>query len=207
MKSNPLLGFIKVVIILILLFIISINLVYPIFYSDYVEQYSRSFDVDKYLVYSIIRAESNFNINATSEKNAKGLMQVLDETGKEIFDALNIPNDQRNLYEPKTNIMAGTYYIKSLLDKYNQKEIKAVAAYNSGMLNVDRWAEQDSYNFKDNIDFAETRAYVERVESNKKIYIFLYERLNLGWTSLPNAFAKVGVFLRDIVRTIRRSVV
>lgn len=206
MKSNPLLGFIKVVIILILLFIISINLVYPIFYSDYVEQYSRSFDVDQYLVYSIIRAESNFNTNALSEKKAQGLMQILDETGEEIFNTLNVPNDQRNLNEPKTNIMAGTYYIKTLLDKYNQDEIKAIAAYNSGMVNVDRWSEVNSYNFKDNIDFLETKNYVERVENNKKIYTFLYDRLNLGWTSLPDVFAKVGVFLRDIVRTIRRSV-
>ena len=61
--------------------------------------------------------------------------------------------------------------------------------------------------FLDNIDFTETRAYVERVESNKKVYIFLYDRLNLGWTSLPDTFAKVGVLFRDIVRTIRKSVV
>lgn len=206
MRGNPLIGFVKAAIVLAIIFVIIINLTFPIFYNNYVEEYSRSFGVDKYLIYAIIKAESNYNLKATSEKNAKGLMQVLDETGEEVFNILGTPNSDRDLYKPKANIMAGTYYMKTLMDRYDHDEIKAIAAYNSGMVNADRWSEKDSYNFKDNIDFNETKSYVERVERNKIIYKILYENLNLGWTNLPDWFSNVGVGLRNIVRSIRRSV-
>lgn len=206
MKSNPLIGFVKGAIFILIIFILIINLTFPIFYNDYVEEFSRSFDVDKYLIYSIIKAESNFNIKATSEKNAKGLMQILDETGEEVFNILKTSESERNLYDPKVNIMVGTYYLKSLIDRYKNDEIKAIAAYNSGMVHADRWSESDTYNFKDNIDFKETKNYVDRVERNHRIYRLLYENLNLGWTSLPDSFSVVGVKLRETIRTIRRSV-
>lgn len=206
MKGNPLICFVKGAILTLIIFILIINLTFPVFYNDYVEEFSRSFDVDKYLIYSIIKAESNFNVKATSEKNAKGLMQILDETGEEVFNTLKISEGQRDLYNPKINIMVGTHYIKSLINRYENDEIKAIAAYNSGMAHADRWSEIDTYNFKDNIDFKETKNYVDRVESNHRIYKFLYEKLNLGWTSLPDSFSIVSVKLRETIRTIRRSV-
>lgn len=206
MKNNPLIGFVKGAILILIIFIFIINLTFPIFYNDYVEEFSRSFDVDKYLIYSIIKAESNFNIKATSEKDAKGLMQILDLTGEEVFNILNISESERNLYNPKVNIMVGTYYLKSLIDRYEKDEIKAIAAYNSGMVHADRWSETDAYNFKDNIDFNETRNYLDRVERNHRIYKLLYETLNLRWTSLPDWFSIVGVKLRETIRTIKRSV-
>lgn len=191
---------------LFLLFILSMNLSYPIFYSQEVELYSDIFGVDKFLVYSVIKAESNFDKNARSGKDAIGLMQVIESTSVEIFDKLNVSEENRNLYNPEVNIMAGTYYLSKLLELYNNDLEKVIAAYNSGMGNVNSWTDGEEESFRDNIKFDETSKYLKKVEKNYKVYKILYEDLNLEWTSLPNIFINIRLFLRDIFRTFRRLV-
>ena len=88
---------------------------YIIKYSEYVEKYSKEYDVDKYLIYACIKAESNFNEKAESKKGAKGLMQLMDSTGKEIAKGLNMTIDNDDLFEPEININLGTKYISKML--------------------------------------------------------------------------------------------
>lgn len=205
MKSHSLIRYLKIFLLLLLLLTIILNFSYPLFYRNHVNLYSKIFDIDPYLVFSTIKAESNFDKNATSDKNAKGLMQILDETGEEIFEKLKVSREYRDLYNPEVNIMVGTYYLSALLDRYDGDVDKAIAAYNSGMANVDRWS-KDKENFRDEIDFKETENYIKRVEKNYRIYKFFYDKLKLSWLAFPTFMVNIKLIFRKIVRGIKRLV-
>ncbi|MEG2583466.1 MAG: lytic transglycosylase domain-containing protein [Oscillospiraceae bacterium] len=117
---------------------------YPIKYENIVEKYSKEFKLDKYLVYSIIRTESRFDQYAVSGAGAKGLMQIQDETAEDckakMNEKFNIPDD---LYIPEVNIKIGCFYLSHLLELYDGNVETAVAAYNGGLGNVNKWLEND----------------------------------------------------------------
>lgn len=104
---------------------------YPLEHEEYVEKYSEEFEVDKYYIYAIIKAESNYDKQANSHKGAQGLMQILPATAKEIANAMELKVTDTTLYEPEVNIMIGTKYFATLLKKYNNV-LLALAAYNAG---------------------------------------------------------------------------
>ncbi len=198
--------FISLFVILLLGLVLVLNLTFPMFYKEEVELYADIFSVDKYLIYSIMKAESNFDKDATSNKGAKGLMQLLDSTSEEIFDDLNVSRDYRNLYLPESNIMAGTYYISRLLDKYDGNLQKAIAAYNSGMSNVESWENGHKNTFKENIEFKETSNYLNKVEVYHFAYKFLYEKMNLSFVLLPDFFVSIKLALINFLRSFRRMI-
>ena len=117
--------------------------VYPMKYSEYVEEYSAENGLDKYLVYAVIKAESNFNPNVTSSVEAKGLMQLMEETAVERANATgNETVESYDLYDPETNIKLGTSYLSYLLGLFNDNIILAVTAYNAGLGNVQQWIQE-----------------------------------------------------------------
>lgn len=151
---------------------------YPKKYIEYVEKYSQEYELDSLLVYSIIKAESNFNENATSNSNAIGLMQVMLSTAQEIGDKLAIQEiTEEELYNPEVNIQIGITYLKILLEKYENYNL-AIIAYNAGMGNVDKWLEEGIINENgeniENIPFPETKNYVKKIKQNYKIYQEIY---------------------------------
>lgn len=152
---------------------------YPIKYEHFVEKYSNEYGLDKYLVYAVMRTESRFDKFAVSNAGAKGLMQITDETGEDCARRLRITGYSDDaLFDPEINIEIGCYYLKGLLDKYDNVN-NALAAYNGGPGNVDKWLLDPSYvdgsGTLVNIPFKETRNYVVRVNEAREMYKSIYE--------------------------------
>lgn len=152
---------------------------YPTEYNEYVEKYCKEYNVDKYLIYATIKAESNFNSDALSSKGAKGLMQLMDSTAKDIAKELKIEIDNDDLFEPEISINLGAKYISKLINKYNNYGL-ALAAYNAGSGNVDNWIKnnilKDDGSNIENIPFKETNNYVRKILNDYKIYLSIWER-------------------------------
>jgi soluble lytic murein transglycosylase len=138
---------------------------YPFQYRAIVRGHARNYRLEPALLAAVIYAESKFDANAESNSGAIGLMQLLPSTADGIALHTGGSNFQRSdLYNPEINVRYGAWYLRHLLDKYNDEQ-KALAAYNAGQDNVDRWLASGS-----GIRFTETRAYVDRVEDLKRIY-------------------------------------
>ena len=165
---------------------------YPQKYAEYVNQYAEQYDVDPLLIFAMIKVESNFNADAKSSSEARGLMQLMENTATEMVQKvekqgsnINLQaqegseiNHVQTLYEPETNIQLGTYYFSSLLTQYQNIGI-ALAAYNAGMGRVNEWIEKrtilpDGCNLEA-IPYRETNMYVRKVLNAYRIYQELYK--------------------------------
>jgi soluble lytic murein transglycosylase len=138
---------------------------YPLSYEQIVRGHARNYELDPALLAAVIYQESKFKADAQSKSGAIGLMQLLPDTAKGI--ALHTGGTRfrvDDLYDPEINVRYGAWYLRHLLTKYGDEQ-EALAAYNAGQDNVDRWQRAGKQ-----IQFAETRAYVKRVEELKKIY-------------------------------------
>ena len=139
---------------------------YPLDYGEIVRGHAHNYDLDPALLAAVIYQESKFKSDARSDRGAIGLMQLLPETAKGIATRTGGSKFQvSDLYNPEINVRYGAWYLRHLLDKYDD-ERTALAAYNAGQDNVDHWIARGS-----GIRYAETRAYVDRVEKLKGIYL------------------------------------
>ncbi len=138
---------------------------YPLKYEQIVRGHARNYQLDPALLAAVIYQESKFRSDAKSSSGAIGLMQLQPETAKGI--ALRTGGSRfqtSDLYLPEINVRYGSWYLRHLLDKYEDEET-ALAAYNAGQRNVDEWRAEGK-----GIQFSETRAYVDRVEHLKGVY-------------------------------------
>ncbi len=152
-------------------------------YKDIVELQAEENNIEYSLVLAVIKTESNFVVDAHSGK-ASGLMQLTDETAEWIANKMDIDTNEINLMEPADNIRLGCFYLRYLIDYYNGNEDVALAAYNGGMGNVNKWLDDEKYSSDgktlDYIPFKETREYVKKVRKEQKVYeeILLKEKEN-----------------------------
>ncbi len=180
MKKRILLLILCIILVLSLVkpgYTLVMKALFPLRYNEYIKTYSDKYDLDRYLVMALIKAESNYIYDAHSIV-ARGLMQITDETADWIAAKLSL--EHYDILEPETNINMGCFYLSYLLDYYNDNEQLALAAYNAGMGNVNKWLSSKEYSQSgktlDNIPFLETRQYIDKIERNKEIYIKLYKK-------------------------------
>ncbi len=150
---------------------------HPREFSQYVEKYSKEYGVPEYIIYAVIKSESDFEIGALSSDGARGLMQLMPSTFKWLAGLLGEPDDPAVLYDPETNIKYGTYYLSYLYGLYARWPT-VYAAYNAGPSAVDNWLNDGKYSHDgvnlDTIPYEETREYVAAVNKASEYYQRLY---------------------------------
>jgi len=157
---------------------------YPIL--DYVN--SKNINLPPPLAHAIIMQESVFNVGIKSHAGALGLMQLMPATAKETAKKMKVQYRKARLYtDGKYNIKLGSYYLEKQIQRFNGSYILAIAAYNGGAGNVNKWIRKlgDPRRLKtadeviewiETIPFYETRNYVQRVIENLQIYRYIIDK-------------------------------
>jgi soluble lytic murein transglycosylase-like protein/TolA-binding protein len=154
----------------------TLALMYPAGYRTIVCDAAATYSVDPLWLHAIIWQESRYNPNARSGAAARGLMQFIPETAETIGSELGLSDfSVEQLYDPAINIRMGARLWSSLIDKLKYPEM-ALAAYNGGPTNVERWKNKgmtspdDLDMFVADIGFAETKKYVMAVFGARAAY-------------------------------------
>ncbi|MBN2541757.1 transglycosylase SLT domain-containing protein [bacterium] len=156
---------------------------YPLHFYDDVYEQAKLRKIDPLLILALIRRESAFSPNAVSYANAIGLMQIIPSTGKTIANSIGEGYSDARLYDFKSNIKYGTWYLRYLLDKYDNRIEYALAAYNAGENQLQRWLKishsRDNIEiFIENIDFQQTRHYIRNVMEDYYNYVRFWRQEN-----------------------------
>jgi soluble lytic murein transglycosylase len=164
-------------------------LIYPAFYSNFILDRANIEAIDPNLVSAVMRQESIFNPGIVSPAGAIGLMQIMPYTAKQLASDLKIPFFVDSLYNPSYNIKLGTYYLKQLLDTFNNNYVMVLSSYNAGPQNAKKWYDKNKQEefdlFVEDIEFTETRGYVKKVMGNYWSYQELchYKGFNMNYFS------------------------
>ena len=184
-KYKIIIGTVILVLIVTILFVLFkdklLKILYPKTYSDIISVYAEEYDVEENLIYAVIKAESNFDSRAVSNKDAIGLMQIVEDTAIDVAKKNNIDIDTENIEEEildiDNNINIGTKYLSTLLTQYGNIEV-ALAAYNAGIGTVNNWIEKQIIQADgsdiENIPYKETNNYVRKILRDYRIYNQLY---------------------------------
>jgi len=156
------------------------RILYPLDFGDILEAKSREQGLDPALVASVVLQESTFDAAAVSSAGARGLMQVMLRTGRQVSRNLGQkPKLQKNaLHDAETSLKLGTSYLRQLLDRFGGRVERALAAYNAGPHRVAVWTaahpDMPTEEFVDSIPFVETRGYVMIILAGREHYRRLY---------------------------------
>ena len=152
---------------------------YPLHYIEYIEEYHQKYNVDKNIVLAVIHTESGFNKLALSNKNARGLMQIMEET----FEwAKHRMRDERELtyndmYIEQHNIQYGIYILSLLYEEFKTTET-VLAAYHSGRGIVNKWLSTDEYLQEGKLNTEKlpynAKNYIKKVNEAYEVYSKLY---------------------------------
>jgi soluble lytic murein transglycosylase len=163
------------------------GIAYPLAFREMVAGNCAERRIAETLVYSIMRAESNYSPTAISQAGAVGLLQVMPATAASLVGSGSESGISGRLTRPEFNIRLGVKHLEDLMEIYEGDLVMAVAAYNAGSGNVNRWKKRfgkmPSDQFIENIPFPETREYVKKVLAGIEIYKRLY-RLGVNQGSI-----------------------
>ncbi len=146
-------------------------------YDEYIRQYAQEFQVDRSFISAIIARESSYDPKAESRVGARGLMQIMQDSGEWISGRLAVrPYSYELLFEPALNIRFGAWYLNYLSSHFNGNPVMIASAYHAGASNVKQWAmkyAQDRRTLSvDQIPTEDTRDYVQKVMN---AYALFYE--------------------------------
>ena len=150
-----------------------LDLRFPYAFWEEFKQAALETSQDPFALIALARRESGLNPRARSKVGARGLMQLMPTTARNVAKQGGVPyRGTRTLYEPQVNIALGTSYYSTLLNRYDGNRVKALAAYNAGPSRVSRWLgdEQSIDQWVDSLPFSETREYVQAVLTYHVIY-------------------------------------
>jgi len=170
-----------------------VSLRFPFDYKEQVKNNSKLQQLNAAVIYGLIRRESAFYQKAVSPVGARGLMQIMPNTGRQIAKELKEKRYTRaDLFNPAKNIKFGSFYYKQLLDQFNGHYALAAAAYNAGPHRVKRWIPSSKSLSADiwveTIPYKETRGYVSAVLTYALIY---QKQMNKSTLSMND-------FMRDV---------
>ena len=161
-----------------------LSAVYPFPYREMVLREAREKELDPFLMAGLIRQESAFWHEARSRADARGLMQVLPSTGRELARVQGPQGfePEEHLYRPEINLHLGMSFFSDLRRRFGADLSVLLSAYNAGPTRARRWQAYpelgDVARFVERIPFAETRGYVKNVLLNREIYAWLYPSLD-----------------------------
>lgn len=168
--------------------------VYPKAYVNWVDKYAKENQISNELIWSIMKAESQYKKDVISPVGALGLMQMMPYTADRLATLMNIKDfNSQKLFTPSVSIQFGAKYLSRLEKKFQGQRCLIAAAYNAGPHRVHNWLgrfgtlEMDE--FVEHIPFVETRNYVKKVLTNMNIYTKLYgkkEPTNYGFAEAIN---------------------
>ncbi len=152
---------------------------HPIAYDKYVEKYAAEYNIDKYLVYAVIKTESGYDHKAVSNVGAGGLMQIMEETFDWIkFRMGDEETEYSDMFAPEVNIRYGCFLLGFLYEEFGNIDA-AMAAYHAGRGAVNGWLADSRYSrdgvHLDVIPIRDTAHYVDKINTAMQIYIELYD--------------------------------
>ena len=155
-----------------------IKMLYPLKYTQLVEEYSAEFGIEKELLYAVIKTESSFNPNAVSSADAVGLTQITPETFEWLKTKLGEEDSELSLFDPETSIKYGSFFLSYLLNEFENTDT-AVAAYHAGRGRINGWLADKNISpdgkILTDIPIPETAHYVKKVNRALNIYKNLYK--------------------------------
>ena len=157
------------------------RLAYPQKYTEYVQYYADKYQLDPLMLYAVIRTESGFDPNAQSSVDARGLMQVTEQTFDWIKSKIapGEPLEFADLYNPETAIRFGSYYFALCLERYEGDLSTAAAAYHSGWGTVDGLLKDPAYSADGRtlhtFPFTQMERYVQKINKSYSNYQSIYK--------------------------------
>lgn len=153
---------------------------YPRAFPHYVQYYAAKERLNPYLLWALMTVESAYNPDSVSYADARGLLQVIPKTGNKV--AVDIGDNsfgEYDLLHPETSIRHGAWYFARLVKKFKGQEPLAIASYNGGPHNVQRWLKHKHEipldEFVEEIPFNQARRYTKKVLKFLALFMVLYE--------------------------------
>ncbi|MEA2695173.1 MAG: soluble lytic murein transglycosylase, partial [Acidobacteriota bacterium] len=154
------------------------RLYYPLDYGDTIHKWAAANHLPPYVIAGMIRQESGFDVNAVSSAGARGLMQLMPSTARELAQRFGVPFSHDRMSEPAFNLQLGTTYFRQVMSMFGDNLELALAGYNGGPFRIKRlWHESGSGEvdrFLEGLDIEESKVYVKRILVLSDSYRQLY---------------------------------
>lgn len=188
-----------------------LTLIYPLGYRQEIVEYSSLYNLDPILVATVINVESNYNKNAKSHQDARGLMQVGPQTGEWGAAELGISDyTAESLYNPDINIRIGCWYLDKLNKEFHSREEIVLAAYNAGSGNVKKWLANPEYSEDasnlTNIPFKETSDYLQKIDKRYEIYSNVYSDIIYQDNRFMDLYFELIVKSRKLIKNVKGAI-